>query len=368
MQPRPTEVLIVDDDPSIRRLLRHHLERLGMVVREAPDGEAALGAIAREAPSLILLDYYMPGMDGAEVARRIRATQPWHIPMILVTASTDNADIEAAFQAGADDYISKPVNARLLGARICATLRAAELERRARGAERLIAELDDARQVQAAQLPQLPIWAKGWTVTGAMCPCAAVGGDIYAFVVGPEGATALLVDVSGHGAPAALVASSISGSLSSLLLTRPVDEAMCALNLQLLSGRSGRYACVGAVCFEGDDVRITNAGLPPIVLLSEQRVVTAVSGSGTPPGLLGPCTYETVRVRASAGQHIVVMSDGLTEPFGVADAVAPALARLGLLAGRGPPAPEELEERVARAVLGVGHRDDATLLDLWRSP
>jgi DNA-binding response OmpR family regulator len=118
-------VLLVDDDPSIRDGLELGLRRQGHQLATSATGEDGLAQIATFAPEIVVLDLMLPGMDGFEVCRRVRATVA--IPIIMFTARGDDLDIVSGLEAGADDYVVKPVQPRVLDARIRAVLRRADL-------------------------------------------------------------------------------------------------------------------------------------------------------------------------------------------------------------------------------------------------
>ena len=116
-----TEVLLVEDDPRIRRVLELALRDHGYDVRTADSGEQALHEVTVRRPDVLLLDLMLPGIDGLEVCRRLRVDGD--LPIIAVTARTDSSDVVAGLEAGADDYVTKPVVASVLAARIRAVLR-----------------------------------------------------------------------------------------------------------------------------------------------------------------------------------------------------------------------------------------------------
>jgi DNA-binding response OmpR family regulator len=118
-----TRVLLVEDDPRIRTSLRLVLEDEGYVVAEAESGEEALVAFDTRPPDVILIDLMLPGMDGFDLCRSIRRRSD--VPAIMVTARTDSHDVVAGLEAGADDYVSKPIAPKELSARIRALLRRA---------------------------------------------------------------------------------------------------------------------------------------------------------------------------------------------------------------------------------------------------
>lgn len=118
-------ILIVDDEPSILQLSRMYLEREGFRVTSAQDGEAALSAVERLHPALVVLDVMLPKLDGFEVCRRLRASQS-DIPILMLTARSEDIDKILGLELGADDYLTKPFNPRELTARVRAILRRSE--------------------------------------------------------------------------------------------------------------------------------------------------------------------------------------------------------------------------------------------------
>jgi DNA-binding response OmpR family regulator len=117
-------VLIVDDAPEILRLVRDYLERAGFEVTTAANGADALRAFSRHRPDLVVLDLTLPETDGLDVARAMRRSGD--VPIIMLTARTDEADRVAGLELGADDYVTKPFSARELVARVRAVMRRAQ--------------------------------------------------------------------------------------------------------------------------------------------------------------------------------------------------------------------------------------------------
>jgi DNA-binding response OmpR family regulator len=118
-------LLFIEDDDGIRLALSLALEDEGYEVRQAPDGAAGLAAFRRHAPDLVLLDLRLPDMSGFDVCRALRAESI--VPIIMITAQTDTHDMVAGLEAGADDYVTKPVVPKELAARIRAALRRVHL-------------------------------------------------------------------------------------------------------------------------------------------------------------------------------------------------------------------------------------------------
>ncbi len=126
MFPQPYSVLVVDDEPSLRKVIRASLAASGFTVEEAGTGREAMGVVQRQAFDIVLLDINMPGLSGIETCRRIRALAP-KTGIIMVTVRDAEEDKVSALEAGADDYVTKPFRFRELLARLGAVLRRIQL-------------------------------------------------------------------------------------------------------------------------------------------------------------------------------------------------------------------------------------------------
>jgi DNA-binding response OmpR family regulator len=115
-------VLVVDDDRTVSDVVRRYLERAGYQVTQAGDGQAALAAVARDQPDLVVLDLMLPKVDGLEVCRRLRA-DPDGVPIVMLTALGEEADRVLGLRVGADDYVTKPFSPRELVLRVQSVLR-----------------------------------------------------------------------------------------------------------------------------------------------------------------------------------------------------------------------------------------------------
>ena len=368
-------ILVVDDDAMNRNLFGAVLKKAGFEVSFASRGSEALALTAAEPPDLVLLDYMMPDMNGPEVLARMRKQERMKdVPILLVTASTLEEHIERGLGAGADDYLFKPIDPRILRARVTSALRALDDRRRADVAAAaavehgaLVAELDEARRIQRAQLPAMPLRWRGWGATGAVVPCGAVGGDLFDVSEGRDGRrVAVLVDVCGHGIAAVLVAAGIGAQLRSLFRSRPLDEAFSLLNERLIEQSSQLYACMAAVELGDHEVTIVNAGLPPVCIGRAGVLRASVQATGVPPGMFPGERYERCTLQVGPGDRIALMSDGVTEPFGVADDVRIAVAGLDLFAASkwGDGDALSADDRLKGWTLAAPNvvRDDATLL------
>src|SRR5436305_7367724 len=211
------EILVVDDDALSRKVLAQLLRAAGYDCRVSKDGSEALEMVHAKPPALLLLDFDMPGPNGAEVLRRLRSDHDpavAQIPAIMLTAHGSEQSEVSCLQAGADDFVTKPVNASVLRARIETQLRLRsmrrqverqndELEKWRRDLER---DLAAARLTQQSLIPQKPLALPGWQVATCYRPVIQVGGDIYGWLRMKDGRVLFwIADGTGHGAAAALL-------------------------------------------------------------------------------------------------------------------------------------------------------------------
>jgi phosphate regulon transcriptional regulator PhoB len=144
----PADVLVVEDEPDIRNLVVHHLTRDGFRCRTATSGAEALASVRAAAPDLVVLDLMLPEMSGLEVCRRLRADQATAgVPIIMLTAKTDEVDRIVGLEMGADDYVAKPFSPKELVARVRAVLRRARPGETSRPLGAGTVSLDTARHL-----------------------------------------------------------------------------------------------------------------------------------------------------------------------------------------------------------------------------
>jgi two-component system phosphate regulon response regulator PhoB len=135
-------ILVVEDEEDIRELISYNLAREGFKVSSVASGEAALKSVKDAPPDLVLLDLMLPGLDGLEVCRQIRAhSASSRVPVLMVTAKGEEADVVTGLELGADDYIVKPFSPRVLLARVRAALRRGDAPKVDPGATITIGEL-----------------------------------------------------------------------------------------------------------------------------------------------------------------------------------------------------------------------------------
>src|SRR6266550_8528071 len=211
------QILIVDDHDTSRRALARILAAAGYQCREAGSGAEALKLVQIDQPSLLLLDFEMPGLDGAEVMKQLRADPDpaiGQIPAIMLTGHGGEESEVLCLEAGADDFVTKPINTAVLRARIETQLRLRlmrrqlqqqndELEAWRRNLER---DLAAARLTQQSLIPHKPPKLSGWDIATCFRPVIQVGGDIYGWLrMRDDRFLFWIADATGHGASAALI-------------------------------------------------------------------------------------------------------------------------------------------------------------------
>src|SRR6266511_3588681 len=211
------QILVVDDHAMSRKTLAQFLTSAGYRCSQCEDGTKALEIIHANPPSLLLLDFDMPGLNGAEVLKRLRSDNDpaiAQIPVIMLTGHGSEASEVRCLQAGADDFVTKPINAAVLRARIETQLRLRSMRRQlerqndelANWRRDRVRDLAAARLPQPPLIPQKPLTMPGWQVATCYRPVIQVGGDIYGWLPMKDGRILFwIADGTGHGASAALV-------------------------------------------------------------------------------------------------------------------------------------------------------------------
>jgi phosphoserine phosphatase RsbU/P len=321
------EILIVDDDALSRKILAQVLTSAGYNCQVCGDGAEALKMIHAQPPSLLLLDFDMPGANGAEVLKRLRSDQQQTVaqmPTIMLTAHGSEESEVSCLQAGADDFVTKPVNAAVLRARIETQLRLRsmrwqlekqndELERWRRDLER---DLAAARLTQQSLIPQKPLLLPGWEVAACYRPVIQVGGDIYGWLRMKDGRILFwIADGSGHGAAAALLT-----TLAKLLFHHGSVEhdgpasVMEAVNDDFRStfgGRSFMTAMCVALNHRTGSAQVVGAGHPPLLIVRHNGATESIASVAPPLGLIERSEFVETALDFEPGDAFLLYTDGL---------------------------------------------------------
>lgn len=320
-------ILIADDDALSRRLLVRTLSSAGYACAESSDGVDALSAVHAHPPSLLLLDYDMPRMNGAELLKKLRADADPHIaqlPAIMLTGHGGEESEVRCLEAGADDFVTKPINQAVLRARIETQLRLRsmreqlqrqnmELEAWRNNLER---DLAAARLTQQSLIPQKAPNLPGWEVAAAYRPVIQVGGDIYGWLRMADGRTLFwIADATGHGASAALLT-----TLAKLLFQHGATEndgpadVMRAVNSDFRSifgARSFMTAMCVALQPETGEATIVGAGHPPLLVVRSDGAVESIASCCPPLGLLEDSQFSAKSTTLARGDAFLLYTDGI---------------------------------------------------------
>jgi DNA-binding response OmpR family regulator len=366
---RAMTVLVVDDTLIGRATVSALVRRLGYQCIEASDGAAALQVFRSVRPDIVLMDVVMPGMDGLAATRELRrlCVGIW-LPILLLSARSDDEDMIAGLEAGADDYLSKPIRHAILAAKLsaCARQLALQADMNNYRAEQE-AEIEFARGVIERQVQGKA--ANDPRVRYSVTPTTQFSGDIVAVARSPSGALyALLADATGHGLAAAI----------SVLPVLQVFFGMAAKNLSLaLMAREinrhlmsslpiGRFVAASMVRLDEGFGELWVGGTPDVLWLDGSGVVRERFASANLP--LGIDDDDPVNVpprhfRWSPGDQLVLCSDGLLEAH-APSGEAFGSARFEHLLCNSPPA--QRHDAVRRALDvhldGASAHDDVSLL------
>nr|WP_231736493.1 MULTISPECIES: SpoIIE family protein phosphatase [Leclercia] len=330
-------VLIVEDSRLYRRLLSGMLAQWGYKVSEAENGLAALQILESRPVSLVISDWEMPEMDGLTLCREIRSRQIGHyIYVILLTARENPDDLTLGFDAGADDFLSKPVEQSELRARLHAGARILSLEatlaaRNARLSEALRQieqDLEVAARIQQSVLPAHQQRYRDYFSDWLFLPSAWVSGDIFNVFPLDNHLGFYCVDVSGHGVGAAMMSLAVARqflhgrAVERFLFTADDEVASPAEVVRILNGRfcSDEVEIVsyftmiyGVIDLDTGEGKLCQAGHPTPFIVSPDGEVRAVGSGGAPVGLMPDLSWTDVDFTLAAGERLCLFSDGITE-------------------------------------------------------
>ena len=391
---QPASILVVDDTPANLQVLAGMLKDRGYKVRPVPGGRLALLAARRDPPDLILLDINMPEMNGYELCAHLKADNKLKgIPIIFISALTEQLDKVKAFAIGGVDYLTKPFQMEELHARVETHLNLRRLQveledtnaRLEKANARMSNDLKAAAKIQETFLPREIPRVPGADFAWVYQPCDELGGDgLNIIPLGRQQVGLYILDVSGHGVASALLSVTLSRLLSPLSepssilirksdvgdgfeITPPVEVAARLNRLFPFDSITGQFATMvyGILNVASGEFRYISAGHPGPVHLPSGTEPVILESQGFPIGL-GNEAYEERTVRLGAGDRLYLYSDGVTEAQNLAGEQV-GDARLLEVIGRGRSKP--LRESVAMLLGEVTRwrgsekpRDDMSIL------
>jgi phosphoserine phosphatase RsbU/P len=313
-------ILVVDDSPVNLRLVVRTLEGRGYRLLAAKNGRAALDIARRVRPDLILLDIMMPEMDGFEVCRALKADPLTRDAIVVfLSALGEVTDKVTGLELGASDYITKPIQAEEVIARVANHVARQQLEREVRRSrDRLQKELASAGAMQRGILPATLPSGDGATFSAYYRTSLYAGGDYYDVLRLPDGQFGVIVaDVSGHGAPSAIVMAMIRAAVHAFpgFACDPA-EMVRYLNRHfefLWESPMFATALVALVDPRDRSVTLACAGHPPPLLMSGGRVRPLPVNATMPVLMMDLRAVPEVRHVLDAGDRLLFYTDGVTE-------------------------------------------------------
>jgi phosphoserine phosphatase RsbU/P len=373
-----SRVLIVDD-------VKTNIDILVQALRDeyklsvALDGAAALLSVEKNPPDLVLLDIVMPGLDGYEVCRRLRAQESTReLPIMFLSALEEVTDKTRGFEVGGNDYLTKPFEVLEVKARVRSLLKAKLYADAVR--EAMARDLRIAREIQMGFLPTdlaAATRGTGLDVYAIIEPAREVGGDLYEVLrASDDRIVVALGDVSGKGITAGLFMAVAVTVLRTLArqLAEP-DEILRRLNDELLAQNPrGMFVTMQCLVFDLAQGRVScaGAGHHQLVILSPGRPPRfACPSSGRPAGLMAFNPVERETLPLEPGDTFVLFSDGVSEAMNTAEDFYGEERLLTALTGAGASAADTVTRvlRDVRAfVADAQQSDDITVLAVRYAP
>ncbi len=386
LAPARLKVLVVDDEPLIVAQLRALLEKRGFEVVGAGGGTEAVALFMREQPDMVLMDVLMPDVDGLQAAQHIRdLCGDDFVPLLFVTAASDDDLVARCIQAGGNDFIPKPINPVVLSAKVEAFAQLARLYRTVKQQRDALAQHNRwlTREYTIAEDLFGKIMHSGAlaapNIKYLASPQAIFNGDLLLAAWRPTGELHLLMgDFTGHGLSAAIGTIPVADMFNGMTAKGfGIPEIVAEINLKLqrvLPRGLFLAAAVLELDAQNRTLSVWNGGLPDVLVYdaARRRIAHRFSSRAFPLGVMETdrldCAVETVEV--ASGDRIYVYTDGLPEARNAAGEMF-SQARLERCFGDGY-APEALFERLQWELAqfrGGGQKsDDVTLIELTVDP
>lgn len=334
-------IVIIDDNMNDIQLMRRVLERAGYEVVYANSGEEGLAMILRSAPHCVMVDYRMPGMDGYEVSRRIKSDDGMqNIPVLMLTGADAARNVVEGLDAGADDFVTKSSDIEVILARVRALLRVKAYQDRIteqtdqlRGLyeevkqksdkimalnQRLNKDLDFARRVQEALLPERHMKFPGVEIHAAYIPSEMLSGDFYDYFFAGDRVYVFVADVSGHGLPAAILVSLLKSYLHSEAESVPsLATFMARLNDFLVTASlPSQFATAQLLRIDVRNNRavFASAAHPPLLVYSRrQQRAAPLEAPGHLLGAIPGMAFDEHEITLESGDLVFSYTDGLLD-------------------------------------------------------
>lgn len=312
-------IVVIDDNENDLQVTKRFLERRGYDAFPASSGEEGLRLAGKILPDAIIVDYRMPGMNGFEVTRRIKADLTLQtIPVLMLTGSDSAEHVVEGLGAGAEDFVTKGSDVEIVVARLRSLLRMKTYQDQLRRMNQQFSrDLQIARRVQEALVPQRAFASPRLEIRSAYMPSEVLSGDFYDYFIQDQFLYLFVADVSGHGLPAAILVSLLKSYIHTEAANdRPLSEFMTRLNDFLFSvSLPSQFATAALFRIDGGQQLVySNAAHPPFLLYQrEQRRTTIVEQPSNLLGAMPNMPFEEHFVTVAPGDTLFVYTDGLTD-------------------------------------------------------
>ncbi|MFK7745029.1 MAG: PP2C family protein-serine/threonine phosphatase [Roseobacter sp.] len=341
-------VLVVDDSRLQRKILSSSLVRWGYQVVEAESGQEALQIWTEQRPELVISDWVMPGMSGIDFCKEFRElTAGSYGYFILLTSKSEKNDVAEGLDAGADDFLTKPVNGNELRARLTAGERILDMQRELKEKHQIIEEtlgelqriydsldndLLEAKKLQQSLLPELSTKVGASNLSLLLRSSGHVGGDLVGYYpAGQDHLGLFALDVSGHGISSALMTARLAGYLSASALdqnvalekapdgtyrSRNFADVIETLNELVLDEMETEHyftLILADVNLKTGAIKMGQAGHPHPAIQRKDGSVEQSGPGGFPVGLMSGVTFVEFEAQLYPGDRLLLLSDGVTE-------------------------------------------------------
>lgn len=316
------QILVIDDDPAVQILLKRMLEKEGYKVVAVSNGEEGIAQAVISHPGMIICDWLMPGLSGLDVCRYIKKDPNLSTTFFILLTSLDSvADRVKGLDAGADDFITKPIEQNEMQARVRAGLRLHEMSRDLKAQKQILeAELSEAADYVRSLLP-MPI-IQPLNINYTFIPSQQLGGDCFDYYWLDDDYLAIyLLDTAGHGLKATLPSISVlnllrSRALKDLNYYQP-KEVLNALNATFqMNYQNDKYFTIwyGVYNQVKRELVYSSAGHPPAILLSSNNnAIKLLKTPGMPIGMFPEVKYTDGFCKIEKNSTLYIFSDGAYE-------------------------------------------------------
>lgn len=315
------QILVIDDDPAVQILLKRMLEKQGYEVVAVSNGENGIAQAIVSRPALIICDWLMPGLSGLDVCRYIKKDPNLSTTFFILLTSLDSvADRVKGLDAGADDFITKPIEQNEMQARVRAGLRLHQMSQDLKAQKQILeAELSEAADYVRSLLP-MPM-LHPFNINYTFIPSQQLGGDCFDYYwLDPDYLAIYLLDTAGHGLKATLPSISVlnllrSRALKDLNYYQP-KEVLNALNSTFqMSYQNDKYFTIwyGVYNQIKRELIYSSAGHPPAILLNHNNDIQLLKTPGMPIGMFPEVKYTNGFCKIEKNSTLYIFSDGAYE-------------------------------------------------------